>query len=53
MIAVKKINEVYVRLVCSDSLAEDVSQYFTFFAPNYKFSPLFKKRVWDGKIRLS
>jgi len=52
MIAVKKINEVYVRLVCSDSLAEDVSQYFTFFAPNYKFSPLFKKRVWDGKIRL-
>lgn len=52
MIAIKKINEVYVKLNCSNSIAEDISNYFTFFAPNYQFSPMYKKRVWDGKIRL-
>jgi superfamily II DNA or RNA helicase len=30
----------------------EISDRFTFMAPNYKFHPLYKKRVWDGKIRL-
>jgi superfamily II DNA or RNA helicase len=52
LIVVEKVNEAYVKLICSDSIAGDISDYFTFFAPNYQFSPMFKKRVWDGKIRL-
>ena len=30
----------------------EMSDYFTFVVPNAKFTPSFKARVWDGKIRL-
>lgn len=51
-IVVTKVNEVYLHLLCDDGIREELSQYFSFFAPNYQFSPLFKKRVWNGKIYL-
>lgn len=51
-IIVEKVNEVYVRLVCDDGIKADLSDYFSFFAPNYQFSPLYKKRIWNGKIYL-
>jgi superfamily II DNA or RNA helicase len=35
---------------------EGIKQYlidsFTFYAPNYRWHPLFKKGFWDGKIKL-
>lgn len=30
----------------------ELSEEFTFYAPGYKFSPKFRNKVWDGKIRL-
>lgn len=30
----------------------ELSEYLTFFADNYKFSPKYRARMWDGKIRL-
>jgi|TARA_B110000879_G_scaffold137742_1_gene179720 superfamily II DNA or RNA helicase len=30
----------------------ELRDYFSFFVPGHKFMPAFKKRVWDGKIRL-
>ena len=30
-----------------------MSDYFTFYVPGYQFSPQYKSRVWDGKIRLA
>jgi superfamily II DNA or RNA helicase len=52
IIGVKKLNEVYLKLSCSLSIAEELSQYFTFYAPDYEFSPLYRSKKWDGKIRL-
>jgi superfamily II DNA or RNA helicase len=51
-VKVVKINEAYVQLICDEGIKAELSEYFSFFAPNYQFSPLFKKRVWNGKIYL-
>jgi superfamily II DNA or RNA helicase len=31
---------------------KELSEDFTFLAPNYQYDPRYKRRVWDGKIRL-
>jgi superfamily II DNA or RNA helicase len=30
-----------------------LSDYFTFFVPGHQFTPAYKSRIWDGKIRLA
>ena len=47
-----KKNEAFVQVECDRSLAQELSDYFTFFVPGYQFTPAYKSRVWDGKIRL-
>ena len=51
-ITVHKHNEVYVKIQCEKGLAKEISEYFTFYVPGYKFVPAYRNRVWDGKIRL-
>ena len=51
-ITVSKVNEVYVKIHCDRGEAMEISEYFTFYVPGYKFMPAFKNKVWDGKIRL-
>jgi len=48
----KYIDDVKVKIVADASTVMELSDHFTFYAPNYKFSPKYKARVWDGKIRL-
>ena len=33
-------------------MAQEVSDYFTFMVPGHQFTPAFRNRLWDGKIRL-
>lgn len=51
-ISVYKINEVYLRCECESGIAMELSEYFTFYVPGYKFVPAFRNKLWDGKIRL-
>ena len=51
-IAIQKKNEVYLNVACEPSIAQELSDYFTFDVPGAKFNPLFRNKVWDGKIRL-
>ena len=37
---------------CEAGHAAELSDYFSFFVPGYKFMPTYKNRVWDGKIKL-
>ena len=37
---------------CEAGYAAELSDYFSFFVPGYKFMPAYKNRVWDGKIKL-
>jgi hypothetical protein len=40
-IVISKIDEVYIRLNCDAGIAMELSEYFTFYVPNYKFHPSF------------
>lgn len=51
-VSIKKLNESFLYLNASRSVSESVSEHFSFFADNYQWSPKFKSRMWDGKIRL-
>jgi superfamily II DNA or RNA helicase len=48
-----KKNEAFIQFECDKSTAQELSDYFTFFVPGYQFTPAYKSRVWDGKIRLA
>ena len=52
VIKIKKKNEVFVTIECDASIAYELSDFFTFFVPGYKFMPAFRSKLWDGKIRL-
>lgn len=43
---------VMLKIECDRSLAKELNGYFTFTVPNFQYTPAFKNRVWDGKIRL-
>jgi superfamily II DNA or RNA helicase len=51
-ITISKINEVYAKIHCEHGEAMELSEYFTFYVPGYKFMPAFRNKIWDGKIRL-
>ena len=52
ILTVSKVNEVYAKIHCERAEAMELSEYFTFYVPGYKFMPAFRNKVWDGKIRL-
>ena len=50
---ISKKNEVYLRLEdLQPSESKELAEYFTFEVPGAKFMPMYRNRVWDGKIRL-
>jgi superfamily II DNA or RNA helicase len=52
-IKLEKIDEVYLRVISEDrGILMELSEFFTFYVPGYKFVPAFKNKMWDGKIRL-
>jgi superfamily II DNA or RNA helicase len=52
MVTITKLNESHVRVSGDGDELLNISNYFTFFTPNYMWSPKYKAGVWDGKIRL-
>ena len=49
---VTKVNEVYARVTCDPSVAQELCDHFTFTVPGAKFIPAVRNKFWDGKIRL-
>ena len=37
---------------CEGHQLKELSEYFSFFVPGHRYMPAFKRKVWDGKIRL-
>jgi len=52
-LALYKKNETFINFECEKSIAQEMSDYFTFYVPGYQYTPQYKSRVWDGKIRLA
>lgn len=51
-IKITQPDSVVLKIECDRSLAKELNGYFTFTVPNFQYTPAFKKRLWDGKIRL-
>ena len=52
-IILHKKDEAFIRFECERNIAQELSDYFTFYVPGYQFVPAYKNRLWDGKIRLA
>jgi superfamily II DNA or RNA helicase len=52
MIKIKQIDSVYIEIECDKGIAKELSSFFTFNVPNSQYNPAFRKKRWDGKIRL-
>ncbi len=49
---ISKKNEVYLHVQAEMHVYYELADQFTFEVPGAKFSPAYKKKYWDGKIRL-
>ena len=49
---VSEVDSVNVRVQCDRSIAHELSDYFTFKVPGYKFMPAYRSRLWNGEIKL-
>jgi len=47
-----KKDEVNLKVEADADIRRELSEYFTFEVPGFKFMPQYRNRVWDGKIRL-
>ena len=52
MITIEKKNEVFLKVEGEQHIHKELSEHFQFEVPGAKFMPQYKKKVWDGKIRL-
>ena len=51
-IIIEKKDEVYLTIDAESDIRRELSEFFTFEVPGYKFMPQYRNRYWDGKIRL-
>ena len=51
-ITIHNKDEVYIAIDCHEGISLELREYFTFQVPGYQFTPQYKARLWDGKIRL-
>ena len=50
---IEQLNEVYIRVYSHDAgIEQELSEYFTFMVPGARFTPAYKSKMWDGKIKL-
>ena len=51
-LVVKKKNHAFLTIKADPAIEVELSDFFTFYVPGYKFMPAYKNKVWDGKIKL-
>lgn len=52
MIRLTKYNEVYLHIDAPRGVLQEMWEDFSFYVPGAHFTPKFKSRMWDGRIRL-
>jgi hypothetical protein len=52
IVKITKVDEAFIHIEGERSLLQELSDYFTFYVPGYQFTPAYKSRYWDGKIRM-
>ena len=51
-IAIHNKNHVHLKVDAEPSIAQELNDYFSFDVPGAKFHPLYRSKMWDGKVRL-
>jgi len=49
---VESIDNSFLFIETDPSIARELSDFFSFMTPNYRFMPKYKQGLWDGKTRL-
>lgn len=52
IVKIEKLDEVFVRIFSEPSIEKELSDFFTYEYPGARFTPQFRARLWDGKVRL-
>ena len=53
IIKIEQIDEVYLRFYSEPSIEQELSDFFTYEYPGARFTPAFRAKLWDGKVRLA
>ena len=52
-IVVRYNNDVHAKVCCSQAgIGMEMVDYFTFVVPDARYTPAYRNKIWDGKIRL-
>lgn len=51
-LTIEKLDEVYIRVFGDASIEQELADFFTYEYPGARFTPQYKARLWDGKVRL-
>lgn len=51
-VVIHQQDNIHCYVECDDSTAMELSQFFEFTVPGAQFSPQYRKKFWDGKVRL-
>ena len=50
-ITIEKASNIHIRCFSEPSVEAELSDYFTYAVPGAQFTPQYRSRLWDGKIR--
>jgi len=51
-LTIEKLDDVYVRVFGDPSVEQELTDFFTYEYPGARFTPQYRARLWDGKVRL-
>ena len=51
-IYIEKLNHVHLRVYSDMSIEQELSDFFTYEYPGARYTPQFRARLWDGKVRM-
>lgn len=51
-ITIRKKNHAFLSIDTDPGIHNEIVDFFTFFAEGYQWTPLYRNKMWDGKIRL-
>ena len=51
-IRVRLLNHSYMAIESNAHQEQELREHFSFFVPGYRYMPAFKRKVWDGRVKL-
>ena len=51
-IRVGMMSHSYIAIDANAAQDQELREFFAFFAPGYQYMPAYKRKVWDGRVKL-